>query len=138
MPDRQIAEVHVLPAVTHSCGRAVQFYEKDSALVEAIGQHVGAAVEAGDTAIIVATKGHREGLAEELRLRKIDTAAAIKAGRFIELDAAEALAKFMVGGGPDKDKFESTIGAFGESGRSQPRTGMPPCCLWGNGRHFVG
>jgi PAS domain-containing protein len=113
MPRRQIARSQEFtPPATHSCGHAVQFYEKDSALIEALGQHIGAALTSDDTAILVATNAHREALADELRLRKINPDAAIKAGRFIELDAADTLAKFMVGGGPDTEKFENTIGAL--------------------------
>src|SRR4029077_5640724 len=100
MPNRVLAKVQeIRPPATHSCGHAVQFYEKDSALLEALGQHIGAAVTAEDTAIVIATKAHLEGLAAELRLRKIHPGAAMKAGRLIELDAADTLAQFMVGGG---------------------------------------
>src|SRR6202030_147375 len=98
MPDRRVAEIQTNP-VKHACRHAVQFYEHDSALIEALGQHIGTALDAGDIAIVIATKAHRDGLAEELRLRKINVSAAIKAGLFIELDAAKTLAKFMVGGG---------------------------------------
>src|SRR6267142_3125834 len=111
MPYRQIAEVQVHSA-PDTCRHAVQFYENDSVLLEALGQHIGTALESGDTAIVITTKAHRNGLAEELRLRKIDVSAAIKAGLFIELDAARTLVKFMVGGGPDKQKFEETVGAL--------------------------
>jgi len=81
-------------------------------LIEALGRHIGTALESGDTAIVIATKAHWDGLAEELRQRKINISAAIKAGLLIELDADETLAKFMVGGGPDKQKFEETVGAL--------------------------
>jgi len=112
MPSPQRAQVQLVPPVTHICRHAVQFYEKDSALIEALGIHIGEALAAGDTALVVATKAHLKALAEELRMRKINAAAAIKAGRFIQLDASETLATFMVGGGPDKEKFENVIGAL--------------------------
>jgi PAS domain-containing protein len=112
MPRQQRVHVQQVLPVTHICRHAVQFYEKDSALIEALGIHIGEALAAGDTALMVATKAHLKALAEELRVRKINAAAAIKAGRFIQLDASETLAKFMVGGGPDKEKFENVIGAL--------------------------
>jgi PAS domain-containing protein len=111
MPERRITEMQINP-VKHASRHAVQFYEQDSALVEALGRHIGTALESGDTAIVIATKVHREKLAEELRIRKINVAPAIKAGLYIELDAAETLAKFMVGGGPDKQKFQEAVGAL--------------------------
>jgi PAS domain-containing protein len=111
MPDHPIAEVQVHHPAPHCCHN-VKFYEHDVELVETLGSHIGNALECGDTAIVIATKSHRDGLAEELRLRKIDVSAAVKAGRFIQLDAARTLAKFMVGGVPDKQKFEDCIGAL--------------------------
>src|SRR5690242_14975925 len=113
MPSRQIAKVQEIHApASPNCGHAVQFYESDLALIEELGRHIGSAMEAGDNALVVATKTHRQGLAQELKLRGIDKAAAIKAGSYIELDAAETLKKFMVGGGPDKLKFVETVGAL--------------------------
>jgi len=109
MPDRQTAEVQVHPA-PHHCHN-VKFYEHDLELIETLGSHIGNALECGDTAIVIATKAHRDALAEELRLRKIDASAAVDAGRFIQLDAAETLAQFMAGDEPDKEKFEDCIGS---------------------------
>ena len=122
MPDRRIAEIQINP-VQHACRHAVQFYEHDSALIEALGQHIGTALDSGDTAIVMATKAHLNGLAEELHLRKIDVSAAIKDGLFIELDAAKALAKFMVGGGPDKQKFQETVGALVSQAAARTKPG---------------
>jgi PAS domain-containing protein len=110
MPDRQIAEVCVHPPPP--CCHNVKFYEHDQELIETLGRHIGNALECGDTAIVIATRSHREALAEELRLRKINGSAAVKAGRFIQLDAARTLAKFMVGGGPDRQKFDDCIGSL--------------------------
>lgn len=111
MPARQIAEIQV-HSTPQASRHAVKFYEKDSGLIEALSHHIGAALVAGDTAIVIATQAHRAGLLEELRLRKISVSSAIKAGRFIELDAAETLAKFMVRGAPDKKRFDETVGAL--------------------------
>jgi PAS domain-containing protein len=140
MPGRQTAEIQIHSA-PHSCRHAVKFYEDDSTLIEALGQHIGNALESGDTAIVIATKAHRDGLAEELRLRKINVSGAIKAGLFIELDAARTLAKFMVGGGPDKKKFEETVGALvsGAAARTKPGRrlvafGEMVALLWAEGK----
>src|SRR5260221_11143710 len=122
MPDRRIAEIQINP-VQHACRHAVQFYEHDSALIEALGQHIGTALDSGDTAIVMATKAHLNGLAEELHLRKIDASAAIKDGLFIKWHAAKALAKFMVGGGPDKQKFQETVGALVSQAAARTKPG---------------
>jgi PAS domain-containing protein len=123
MPKAQtVPAEHVVP-VTHSCRHAVQFYERDNALIETLSEHIGEALAAGDTAIVVATKTHRTALARELRLRRINAAAAAEAGRFIQLDASETLAKFMVGGGPDKQKFEDVIGGLIRQAETSVRPG---------------
>ena len=110
MSGHQIAEVRVHPAPR--CCHNVKFYEHDRELIDGLGRHIGDAVECGDTTIVIATKSHRELLAEELRLRKIDVSGARREGRFIELDAAETLSKFMVEGEPDIGKFEDSIGSL--------------------------
>ena len=140
MPERRTAEVQINP-VKHACRHAVQFYEQDSALIEALGRHIGTALESGDTAIVIATRAHRERLAEELRLRKINVAPAVKAGLFIELDAAKTLAKFMVGGGPDKQKFQQTVGALVRDAAARTKSwhrlvayGEMVALLWAEGK----
>jgi PAS domain-containing protein len=110
-------------------------------LIETLANHIGNAVESGDTAIVIATKAHRDGLVEELRVRKINASAAIKAGLFIQLDAAETLAKFMVGGGPDKQKFQESVGALvsqaaarTKPGRRLVAFGEMVALLWAEGK----
>jgi PAS domain-containing protein len=141
MPSRQSVKMNEAPPPsTLACGHAVQFYESDSALIEVLGSHIGTALSSGDTVIVVATKDHRTALTNELRLRKIDAAPAIKSGRFICLDAAEALAKFMVGGGPDKQRFDNSIGALVSGAEARTRQGHRlvvygemVALLWANG-----
>lgn len=93
------------PAPDH----AVQFYESDASLVEVLAQELAAALKAGDIVIMNATRKHRSALRAELALRNINLAAAMRVGRFRELDPAECLAKFMVNGTPDKDRFENVM-----------------------------
>jgi PAS domain-containing protein len=113
MGSRSIAKIQAIrPPAALASGHAVQFYEDDAALIQTLVQHIGAALELGDTVILVATKDHRKGLAKELEARGVDTAAAIKAGRYVTWDAAETLTKFIVEDWPDKQRFEDTVGAL--------------------------
>ena len=128
MSDCRIAEVRVHPAPR--CCHNVKFYEHDRELIETLGRHIGDALECGDTAIIITTKSHRELLDEELRLRKINVSAALKARRFIQLDAAKTLAKFMVEGEPEKKKFEDCIGSLISENCKAHYAWLPPSCLW--------
>lgn len=105
-----------------SDGHVVQFYSDDSFLLESLSQFVGAALVSGDSAIIIATRDHRDGLAHRLSDRALNLAQAAREGRYIALDAAEALSRFMRDGQPDPDAFAATIGAeVGRAARSATR-----------------
>jgi PAS domain S-box-containing protein len=94
-----------------SQGHSVQFYEDDSFLLDGLSRFIGAALLAGDSAIVVATKAHREGLGTRLASRGFDLKPAITRGRYLSLDAAETLSQFMVKGRPDGARFSRVIGS---------------------------
>ena len=83
------------------CGHRVQFYDRESFLIRKIAAFVSPAVEAGGTAVIVATGPHLELLAEALPAGP---------GRIVRLDAEETLARLLVDGVPDAQRFEAVIG----------------------------
>src|SRR5579883_367749 len=88
----------------------VQFYEADAYLLDAVAEFTGAALRAGDRAIVVATEPHRDGLAERLRAAGCDLTAASADGQYVALDAAEVLSRFMVDGTPDPARFAGLFG----------------------------
>lgn len=90
-------------------GHVVQFYGNDDYLLDELGRFVGTALIAGDAALIIATKAHREGLAQRLIYRGFEPARITDQGRYLALDASETLAQFMVAGLPDQDKFMSVV-----------------------------
>jgi PAS domain-containing protein len=87
----------------------VQFYEQDGFLVEAVGRFLGESLLVGGSAIVIATAEHRQAIAGELALRGIDIPSAESQGRYVALDAAETLTRFMVEGRADGDKFREAI-----------------------------
>lgn len=89
---------------------AVQFYGGDESLLEDLSRFIGAALGAGDVAIVIATKAHRDGLAERLQSRGLDVAKVAEQGRYFALDAADTLAKFMMDGRADGALFNEVIG----------------------------
>ncbi len=91
-------------------GYVVQFYEDDAPFLDDLSRFIGSALEAGDAAIIIATKPHRHGLAQRLNARGLDIALAVKNDRYISLDAAETMSKFMVKGWPDVARFVDVAG----------------------------
>src|ERR1700738_5129270 len=101
---------HLIPSLarTHSHdqeGHVVQLYTDDIFLVEVLSRFIGGAIAMGDAAVVVATKAHHEGLAKRLSAQGLDTASAIRQGRYLVLDAAETLPKFMVNGSVDEARF---------------------------------
>ncbi|HEY2459560.1 MAG TPA: PAS domain S-box protein [Candidatus Acidoferrum sp.] len=101
------------PAVWHDHdhhGHVVQFYTDDSFLLDALSRFVGTALGAGDAAVVIATKAHRQGLAERLKSRGLDIPAITKSGRYTALDASETLAKFFIDDQLDSALFTEIIG----------------------------
>ncbi len=92
-------------------GHAVQFYKDDRILLEDLNRFIGPALIAGNSAVVIATRAHREGLSRLLIAQGIDVALAAKHGRYITVDAADTLSKFMVNGWPDETLFMKFAGS---------------------------
>jgi signal transduction histidine kinase len=117
----------------------VQFYEADGFLLNSLGGFIGNAITSGDAAIVVATQEHRNGLDELLLANGLDVSGAKKLGRYISLDAAETLSRFMVDGSPEPSRFNDVMGSIIASvtdGRSRIRAfGEMVAILWAEGNH---
>jgi signal transduction histidine kinase len=96
-----------------------QFYSSDAFLINSLSKIIGPALGAGDSAIAVATRAHREALGRRLEGRGLDLAVIAKQGRYIALDAADTLAMFMVGGTPDALLFIKVIGGLVERAKAK-------------------
>jgi len=121
----------------------VQFYSDDSFLLEGLSRFIGSALGAGDAAIVIATEAHRDELTLRLQALGLDTARSIKQGRFVSLDAAETLSKFMVDGWPDEARFEEVVGGVLKGVTSAVKGGLQPrvaafgemvALLWADGQ----
>jgi DNA-binding NarL/FixJ family response regulator len=86
------------------------FYSHDRQLLDDLTQFVGAALEAGNAAIVVATELHRDSLLQRLQAYGMDIGAAVEEGRYVALDAAGALSAFMLNGMPDSVQFLELLG----------------------------
>jgi DNA-binding NarL/FixJ family response regulator len=89
----------------------VGFYSDDKHFLDQVTKFVGAALKAGNAAIVVATESHRESLLPRLKAYGVDLAVAIDQDSYIALDAAETLSAFMVNDLPDPVRF---LEAFGD------------------------
>ena len=119
----------------------VQFYTEDAFLLDGLSRFVGTALGAGDAAIVIATKAHRDGLSQRLKALGLDTSNPMKHGRYAPLDAKETLAMFMHKGSPDPERFTSVIGdeigrvsaTVAGNGRRVSAFGEMVAILWAEG-----
>lgn len=81
------------------------FYENDEAFVESVAKFASSALAAGNAAVVLATRPHRDSLIEALRLKNVDVDAAMRQGTYISLDVAEMVSLFLVNGWPDAARF---------------------------------
>jgi len=88
----------------------VVFYSADAGLLDDLTRFIGAALEAGNAAVVVATESHRDSLLLRLQAHSLDMDAAIEEGRYIALDAADALPTFMLRDAPDPVRFLKVLG----------------------------
>ena len=86
------------------------FYSHDRFVLDDLTQFIGASLNAGNSAIIVATKSRRDSLLPRLQAYGLDIGAAIEQGRYIALNAADALPTFMLRGMPDPVRFLKVLG----------------------------
>jgi PAS domain S-box-containing protein len=86
------------------------FYERSDSLLDALCNFIGAALGAGNAAVVIATKEHREGLKHRLTARGIDIHRAVKQVRYVDLDASEILSEIMAEGMPDGTRFAEVVG----------------------------
>jgi len=88
---------------------AIQFFSGDGFLLDSLSRFVSTALEAGDSCLILATEAHKDGLAERLKARGVDTDRAAKKGRFVSVDAFQVLARLIVDGKLSRMRFDAFI-----------------------------
>jgi DNA-binding NarL/FixJ family response regulator len=86
------------------------FYSNDRFVLDDLTQFIGAALKAGNAAIVVATKLHRDSLLPRLQAYGLDIRTVIEQGRYFALDAADTFSTFMLNGMPDPVRFLKLFG----------------------------
>lgn len=93
----------------HDHDHFVQFYESDAFLVESVVAFFKEGLDQGEAVIVIGTEGHRRAIAEGLVRQGTDLSAARTGGRFVSLDAAETLTRFMGDDAPDPHRLDETL-----------------------------
>ncbi len=101
------ASQHLLePAADH----AVQFYESEDFLVEAVADFLAAGLVLGQPAVALLSADRIARIRDRVQARGVDVRSQRDAGRLVILDAREALGRFMNGGTPDAARFSEAVG----------------------------
>src|SRR6202050_4155485 len=112
-------------------GHMVQFYGEDAGLIDGLSAYIGEALEEGNSALVGATAEHREAMAERLQERGLDIPFAMAEGRYVILDAAETLSKFILEGWPDPVRYEETVARLVVQVRAAARGNPPRLAVFG-------
>jgi PAS domain S-box-containing protein len=117
----------------------VQFYEHDEGLVDSITHFIGDGIGFGASAVIIATGDHLAQLERAWYARGVDIAPARSTGRYVTVDAQQALDALLVEGRPDAARFASTIAPLVAAAAARgPRAvifGEMVALLWSAGNH---
>ena len=127
----------------NDASHVVQFYEDDAFLVDSVAQFVGSAFDTGNSAIVIATKAHRSGIAQCLKRRGFNLPGEAHQRTYTALDADGTLSKFIVDGRPDKRRFLQVIEPVVARANAVAKSGHPRAAvfgemvvlLWASGNH---
>jgi hypothetical protein len=104
----------------------VQFYGSDDDLADRASRYLAAGVQRGETAVVVATAAHLQAI--EARMAATSQFAAARAkGRFIALDAIEALDRILVRSRVSPPALERLVGDL----VAEALAASPAICLYG-------
>ena len=107
---QQMSRIAAHAQARSSSQHLVQFYEDESSIVNNVAYLAARTLASGDSSVVVATEAHLEQIQQ--RLASSDLDAALNSGRYVTVDAAQALSKFMVNGQPHKAKFDDVVGGI--------------------------
>jgi hypothetical protein len=94
-----------------------QLYTEPEFLARAVGRFVGDGLRAGDAALILAVPSHWQAIAGRLAGEGFDLDQLQRRGQLLVLEAAPCLARVLVDGMPDPERFRAVIGGAVEAAR---------------------
>jgi len=100
-----------IPSGENEQTHVVQFYTDDNYWRDNVSKFLCTALSEGKSVIVCATGLHVTALQESMQARHIDVQGLEELGRYITLDSADTLLKFMDSDLPDQVKFASLLGS---------------------------
>lgn len=121
------------------CEHLVQLYDQEGAFLDSLEGFVAGGITGGEGVIVIATASHLQALEARLTARDIPLAAARAEDRYIPLDAASTLSRFMVQGWPDEARFRALVAELISRARGDHRRvrafGEMVAIMWARGEH---
>ena len=120
----------------------IQFYSEDTVLLDRLSGFVEAALRAGHSAAVCATKSSRDDLVSALQGRGLDVDDLIRRRKYMAFDAVKILSAFNTGQSLDRPNFLQVLGgvittAAHAARGNRPRVALYQECsslLWAKGR----
>jgi hypothetical protein len=108
--DRRFAELMRLHE-PESAQHLVQFYDDESLVIENVAYLAAKALASGSSAVVAATGPHLEQIRMQLANSVLNLDDVHESGRYVTVDAADAVSRILVDGHPDDAKFDGLIGS---------------------------
>ena len=113
----------------------VGFYSDDRQFLDNVTGFIGAALGAGNAAIVAATEAHRDGLLSRLQGQGADIADAIEQGRYISVDVANAVS--TIDGMLDPVRYLNLFGNLIVKAADAAKGQRARVALFGEGVHLL-
>ncbi|CAN5524583.1 hypothetical protein BH11BAC1_BH11BAC1_25140 [soil metagenome] len=122
-----------------ACDHVLQIYENENVFIDLLEGYVAGGFRAGDCVIVIATSVHLNALEDKLISVGFNISALKASDQYIALNAQETLARFMVHGWPDRNRFIKTASELIARARKSKRQvrafGEMVAILWAQGNH---
>ena len=115
----------------------VGFYTDDAYFLDDVTRFIGAALKAGNAAVVVATESHRNSLLPRLQAYGADIGEAIEQGRYIVVDAVDAISAFMANNTVDTARFMDDFSNLIQRASKSAKGEHPRVAIFGEGVHLL-
>jgi hypothetical protein len=130
---RRLLEAALPPTPDH----VVAFYDGEAFLARTVARFLQTGFERGERCVVIATAEHRAAFEAALRARRVPLRQLRRAGRYVELDAVDTLARLAPDGVLDAAFFDREVGGplarDLRAGRRVRVFGEMVALLWGRG-----
>ena len=113
-------------------GHAMQVYEDDESFLDGLATLFDLALRLGDVTCVIAPERIRQSLGDRLRARGWSVGGSSGHTRYLAVDAAEALSRFMRNGLPDETRLVEIVGEMEEYRRAVGERATSRLTVFGN------